>query len=671
MNKIFKLTTLSVCLATALSSFANESSTNLTLEKITVSGSVSKTGTLKFYSPSSSSTLSTAQANEIGANQLDASLRYTPSVQAQLYGGDVDDSLWFKIRGFDASLFVDGSPVYKNGYTYYSPVLFGYETVEVAKGSNSVLYGTSEAGGAVNLITKRPGFENKGLVQVNVGNREQRGIAFDYNGNYANTLLYRLVASYDHQEGETYGTWGENFYFAPSLTWIIDEASRLTVLTSVQKSTGVPTTNFYPVSGTVDTSSFEINRRTNLGNPDFDFYNRKAYKFGIEYSRELTKNLELNFSYNYLQSEREQLASYYSFMNSGTSYYRGYLYNNTKSRDHHLDLNIANKAEVFNGRNTFVAGLQYGYTKVTGNYGFGTYSGTYDLLNPVSSGRPDYSNLPIFQVNQHQTAFYLQDTFDWNNFIFDLGYRHDRVSSKSDTLGAKESYKTNYDTYSAGVMYNFDFGLSPFVHYSTSFKPLSGSDGVNAYKPITAHQFEYGFKYVPEFIDAKFTVTLFNIKEKNSLVYTSTIAQQIGNNEAKGVELSADFNLTRNLSANLAYTYLDAKTTTTSGSVVRTPLTAYNQASARINYRFDSLPLQLGIGGRYFGESSDQIGNTKDFKVPSYFIVDLMAKYNVNKDWEVLATLTNLTDKKYVTGCYYSCYYGEGRKFNVSLSYKF
>lgn len=668
MKKILKLTALSISIATAANFAYADTTTNITLDKITVSGSASKTGSLKFYSPTSSTTLQTSDAQNIGTNQLDASLRYTPGVQAQLYGGDLDDSLWFKVRGFDASIFVDGAPVFKDGYTWYSPVLFGYETAEVAKGANSVLFGASEAGGAVNLVTKRPQLQEKGLLQFNVGNRGQRGLALDYNGNYNNTLLYRIVASYDHQKGETYRTWAEQYYFAPSVTWLIDDKSSLTVLASVQKSTGVPTTNFYPFVGTVDTSSYEVSRRTNLGNPDADFFQRKAESFAIEYKRELGLGWDISAKYSYLQSKRDQLASYYSWLDSGTNYYRGYLYNDTTQRNHNVDVHVTNVAKVGGGTNTLALGAQYNYVKVTGVYGFGTYSGTYDLLAPTYTSAPTgYANQNPYLVNQHQSSLYLQDTFDWNNFIFDLGLRYDKVSSQSYTLGTNGAYETNRTTYSAGVMYNFDFGLSPFIHYSTSFKPVAGSDGQTAYKPITATQLEYGIKYVPEAIDARFTLTLFNIQEDNSLVQTATVAQQLAKNTSKGVELSADVNLTKNFNALLSYTYMDAKTRNGT-ALVRTPLTAFNQATARFTYSLDSIPLTLGAGARYFGESSDELGNPGK-TIPSYVVADLLAKYSFTRNLDLLVTVTNLTNKTYVTGCYYSCYYGEGRKVNATLSY--
>lgn len=670
-------TTTTATTATSASQTTPSSNTDLTLGTIVVTGSVNKNGAIRFFAPNSTQVVTSQQINQDGAQQLDAALRYIAGAQAQTYGADLDDSLWFKLRGFDAKVYVDGSSIYQSGYTWYSPDLFGYEQVEVAKGANATIFGTTPAGGAVNLITKRPSPKGGSLVKFNWGNDGQRGVAADVQQALSTNTYARLVANYWHKDGETNGTWGENFYLAPSLLWQIDEQSSLTFLASVQKGVGTPSTNFYPANGTVvfPTGVSKINPHLNLGNPDNDYYRRLAYTLGLEYNRKIG-TWDLDLSYHFIQSEREQLASYYSYTLSNTTYARGWLYNNTTSQNHTLDARLSRKDRFVGGNNRLAVGASYNYNKVTGNYGFGSYSGAYNFSNPSYGYTAlNTSSLPIYQVNQHQGSAYLQDTLYWNNLTVDLGLRYDAYSDQSDTSGVKAKSNVHRTSYSVGLMYDLPYGISPFVHYSTSFTPLAGSDGVAAYKPITSTQIEYGIKFAPEGTNAKFALTLFNLKEKNSLIYTATVAKQIGNNSAKGVELSGEWNITPELKTYLAYTYLDAKTTTANAKVVRTPLTSFNQVAAKVSYDFNNLtniPVTLGLGVRYVGSSTDQIGNAtiSNFKVPGATVYDLSLQYAFHKNWDLLLTATNLTDKEYVTGCYYSCYFGEGRKVNATVSYK-
>ena len=146
------------------------------------------------------------------------------------------------------------------------------EAVEVTKGSDALTYGAANAGGLINYVSKRPHKEQvgKGEVEAHVGNKAQRGIAADYTGalNADQSLRYRLVGSYKHADGDWNGTRNESYYFAPSLAFDFSERTNLTLLGSIQKDVGVPSSNFMPQSGTlVPTDLGYIDRNSNLGDP--------------------------------------------------------------------------------------------------------------------------------------------------------------------------------------------------------------------------------------------------------------------------------------------------------------------------------------------------------------------------------------------------------------------
>src|SRR5690606_24625205 len=126
-----------------------------TLGTVTVVGTVADLQSLDFYAPNSSAVLSRRDLDEQGAHKLDEALHYVAGMQSEPFGAD-NKAEWFKIRGFDASLSLDGTPTTPNGYFVWKPELFGVESVEVLKGPNSLVFGASEAGGVVNLVTKRP-----------------------------------------------------------------------------------------------------------------------------------------------------------------------------------------------------------------------------------------------------------------------------------------------------------------------------------------------------------------------------------------------------------------------------------------------------------------------------------------------------------------------------------
>ena len=58
--------------------------------------------------------------------------------------------------------------------------MVGVESVEILKGPRAALFGRGEPGGTVNLVTKRPQFENGGYVRGTIGDFNQLRFEGDY-----------------------------------------------------------------------------------------------------------------------------------------------------------------------------------------------------------------------------------------------------------------------------------------------------------------------------------------------------------------------------------------------------------------------------------------------------------------------------------------------------------
>ncbi|MFZ7223938.1 TonB-dependent siderophore receptor [Avibacterium avium] len=659
---VFKLSLLSTALLLASQNLWAEE-----LEAIDVVGSVSKAGRVEFLSPKSVDVIAQTTLQDIGATQLDQAVRYESGALSQIYGADLDDSDWLKLRGFDATLRLDGTAIYKGGYSGWNPDLYGFEAVEVVKGADSLLYGSSSTGGVINLISKRPKNQDMGEINVYGGNRSQRGVSFDVNKAVNENLFTRFVGDYEYKKGETFGTWRERYYFAPSLTWLISDKTTLTLLASVQKDVGVPTTSFYPLLGTLDTSKGRISRRTNLGDPTTDYMDRRSYSIGYELTHNFGDNLSFSQNYRYSEEQREQLSTYYNSVAVFPLIKQGALFVDVATHNHTLDNRLTKKWQWDNIENTLTVGMDYQRSSAKGNYDYGS-GNQINALSPIYTGVAKPS-VPVYQVKQYQLGTYLQEQLKVNNWLLSGSIRHDKARGNSDTFDTKESYRVNNTSYSAGLMYVAENGISPYYSYSQSFQPIAGNDGAGtSYKPIKGTQHEVGIKYLPTFIDGVFSAAYFHLKEENGLVQTNGITTQVAKNISKGIELSADMKLTDNISTALTYTYTKANETERyTGNVIRKPIIPRHTATARVIYQWDKLT--LGTGVRYIGTSTDEAGN-KGYKVPAVTLIDLMAKYQFNDNWVLRANITNLTDKRYVSGCYYSCYYGEGRKVEATLSYK-
>ena len=83
----------------------------------------------------------------------------------------------------------------------------------------------------------------------------------------------------------------------------------------------------------------------------------------------------------------------------------------------------------------------------------------------------------------------------------------------------------------------------------------------------------------------------------------------------------------------------------------------------------NSQKLTVAAGARYNGSTEDQ-RYTPGTRISSYTLLDLMVRYDISREWALQFNARNLTDKTYVSGCDFYCYYGGARTVDLQLQYK-
>lgn len=645
---------------------------------VSVVGSMEKAdGSLEYANPSTTSVIGNTRIKEEGAKQLDEVTRYEAGFLSQPYGADLDTTDWLKLRGFDASLTLDGTALYKGGYFGWSPDMYGVERIEVIKGANSLIYGSSQSGGLINLVSKRPTKTPMGEIGVVHGNSNKSGGFFDISDNLggAKNVRFRLTGNYLKQDGQTTDTWQKHYYIAPSVALDLSDRTSLTILTSYQYDKGVPTTSFYPAYGTItDTPYGKISSKTNLGEPGSDYLKRTQLSIGYEFIHYFNEDVSFSSSYRLASEDLDQFAISYFTMNSDRLASRSATIVDGVANAHTFDNRVVYKYNLANFQNTFNVGMDYQNIKVKGNYGFRYDISPIDIFNPVYTGAIR-GDVPTYNVFSNQTGLYLQDRAKiYENLIANLGVRYDYAKSNSESFGAKSSYDVSHTTLQGGLMYVIEeVGLMPFASYSTSFRPISGNDGSgNTYKPYEGRQYEVGVKYLPDFIDGEIELSYFDLEEKNGLVTqaNSSIQTQAGKQTSKGFELSSSVELLPALDWTIAYSYMKARMSLTDSQTIDSPMIPKNSLASRLTYDFqitNNQSLKVGVGARYVGKTTDEAGNP-GVRIPSYLLYDALLQYNFQK-WRAQVNVFNIFDKDYVAACYYSCYYGEGMRASLTVSY--
>ncbi|WP_244939651.1 TonB-dependent siderophore receptor [Acinetobacter guerrae] len=648
------------------------------LSTIVLVGSSEKAGGDLVKQPLSASVIGEQQIKDDAATKLDGALFYEAGVLAQPYGLD-NKSQWFKIRGFDASQTVDGAPVAPNGFFVWEPEIYGLEKLEIVKGANSFNYGASQTGGNVNLVSKRPGLTPKGELNLGAGTSDKREVSADYTGLFTDdgSLRYRLVGLYRQADSQLDGANMKNYYLAPSFAWDISDKTHFTLLTSYLKKDGVPTSGFMPGYGSlIDTPYGKIDKHTNFGEPSLDHLKVNEYSAGYEFSHEFENGLIFMQNYRWARMDNDLLSTFAWSSDNDRSAYRGYSFTDGVSKTNSIDNRLIKNFIFGDFQNKVMLGVDYYKNETDGvNNGFG-YAPPMDLFNPVHNPNFAVTALP-YHIETEQLGFYLSNQFSYAELVdLNLGIRQDKAKGSAVQSGTTApDYDVDKTTYTAGLMYHAPYGLSPYLSYSTSFRPVAGIDGYNnAYKPYEGKQYEVGVKYVPEWMKGDITLAYFDLTEKNALIAdSSNIQVQAGKRTNKGIELQANLELTDNLAAQFAYTHNNSDQEVSATQTIRTPAIPNDQVSGKLNYKFINdyffNGLRLGAGVRYVGSSNDE-KTYPGYKVDSYTLVDLMASYPLNQQLDVQVNATNLANKKYVSACDFYCYYGAERSVDMRVTYK-
>lgn len=646
------------------------------MSTVSVVGTVDALQSLDFLSPGSSFVVDQDALQQQGSRKLDQALQYQAGVLSEPFGADnkVD---WFKIRGFDASTSLDGTPTTPNGYFVWKPEIFGVESVEVVKGANSNIFGAAAVGGVVNLVTKRPHKEEAFSMAAEVGDDNKRGLSIDYNGvaNESGSVYYRIVGLAREEDGLQRHTHMQTFYLAPSVTMDFSDRTSLTLLASIQRENGTPTNGFMPAYGSIiDTPYGRIHRGTNLGEPDSDYLRRTQVSAGWLFRHEFADGWEFTQNYKFTRLDLDEQNVFAYGSDGNRQALRGYTYTNGATNNNYIDNRIKGKIDWGNVTLIPTIGFDYLHSKTDGdNNGFG-YVPNLDMFNPVYGVPFDVSGTPYNLKTRQLGAYFSSQLKLGSNWLFTGGIRHDRAEGDSLVSGVNSDYDVSHNSRNFGAMYISDFGVSPYFNYTESFQPVAGSDGYGrGYKPYEGKQREVGVKFDPKWLDGTVTLAYFDLEEKNALAAdVSNIQTQIGKRTNQGIELSTDLRIGKATNLKLAYTHNHARQDVSAKQTVRVPLIPENQFSAWVSHRLvmpNSQALTLAAGVRYNGSTVDQT-YYPDEKIGSVTLVDLMGLYEINRNWSVQLNVRNLTNKTYISGCDFYCYYGGGRTVDMQIKYQ-
>lgn len=540
--------------------------------------SATKTSAELVKTPQSVSVVTRDQMDALDATSVSQALRYTAGAFTEYRGSSNRNDEVF-VRGFSyVPKFLDGLSFGATASSQTGTVdPWLLERVELVRGPASVLFYQVNPGGLISMTSKRPTSEPIHKVQFSTGNRDLAEGAFDFGGPLSDDyrVLYRLngIARTQHNQVEDYKD--SRVAIAPAITWYPNDQTRFTLLTSYQKDPDAGYRNFLPAYGTVTSANGKyIPLDFNVSDPDYDQSWREQTMVGYEFEHQF--NDMMTFRQNARYASIKQKYRYLVYFNSkpeSTLLSRRAQHEERTTNEFGIDNQLEAQFATAQMNHTLLGGLDYKSSNDKQLLMRGSGS-QYDMdwTHPVYGVNVDestFSPASHEQQNLDQMGLYLQDQMSWNNWELLLSGRYDWTEVRTtDYINSEKTQQNdNKFTWRTGLLYAFDFGLSPYISYSTSYEPnlqTNRAPGSAPFKPTTGKQTEVGVKYQP--VDnTLMSLALYDLKQSNVSTYNSTLGwfENAGEVRSKGVEAEIHSSLWDSVNLIGSYTYTDAETVNT------------------------------------------------------------------------------------------------------------
>lgn len=643
--------------------------------------------------PRSVTIIPQATIEERGARSLMDVLRTTPGITfgSGEGGTPVGDRPF--IRGYEAStdIFIDGM----RNLGRISNEAFNLEQVEIIKGPGSAYTGRGSTGGSINMVSKAPKGNNFINANASAGTENDWRLAVDSNWRIADIAAIRVnamkykgdVAGRDEVD---FNRWG----IAPSLILGLNGPTRAIF-------------SYYGIRGKdLPDLGIPFDTINNTGRPikvDRDNYYGSSTRDWRKNNVDMgTITLEHDINEDFIVRNRTRYSNslnVYIMTRPTINTATGLVNRDLRSRNsvntaliNQTDLR--GKFNLFGIENTFVTGLEFSWEDIkTGTISADVIPQT-NLFNPTPNdpytGNTTYgprNNL----VNRTKTqAFYIFDTAKLHKQIeLNLGLRYDDFKISNSTL-------KNHDTflnYQVGVVYKpLPYG-SIYVSHGTSSNPsgetqgqAGGADGSGAgtltptnaeLKPEKNRTYEIGTKWDLLNNDLLLTAALFRTEKVNGRSQDPLTGAVVleGDTRTDGIELGVVGNITNTWQVTAGYTWLNPKVInywSGNNSFKGNRMKYIGKHSLSLWSTYKITP-SINIGGGAYYMSNRFANDANTLTLPSYWRLDAVAGYTINRNWDIRVNLNNLTDENIFEASHVGLFanVAPGRSAFVTVNYTY
>jgi len=578
------------------------------------------------------------------------------------------------------------SNTFKNGVRFNNgimPEMSALEKVEVLKGSAAILYGNVSAGGVLNLVTKKPVFQQGGEITMRAGSYDLYKPSFDVYGPISGSVAYRLNGTYEKSRSFRDQVNAQRFYINPS--FLINAGKKISILVEGDYLNDNRTVD-YGV-GAINYSLIDVPRNTFLGAA---WSYNKVEQMGATATTtyRINNNWELrnvtgvqNYNADLFATTRPNASN--NFIATSGKWIRG-VQRSTSAEEYYMtELDLTGKFNTGSIEHNVLVGADVDkyLTNTLAYNGITKYDSVnvYDMnMYQQRSDIPSLTKNTLTQAPINRVGAYAQDLISvLSNLKVLLGARYSYLQTTSEVLtyakntSVKASNFDNAVTPRVGIVYQPMNTMSVFASYATSFVPNTGSANLDVngkpLAPSTYIQYEAGVKneLFKGLLSAN--VTAYRIVNSNFVqpvldsLYPN--AKEMGGEvTSQGIEVDIMTKSYKGFSLIAGYSYNETKYTKSNiyevGSLLR--YNPQHTANASLYYTFSNRTflkgLNLGVTVQYFGDrvagrSTRYIINGKEVKNDTYKLMPLPAFTQLDasigyqfSNISVRLRMTNVTD---------------------------
>lgn len=609
------------------------------------------------------------QAVDVVSNDIMKSqqVKSVSDVLKNVAGVSLDGSGSPYIRGFQAAVskngLVDNLGLMTATGGISTPVI-GVQQVTVIKGPDSILAGSMDPGGVVDVTMKAPQATPYHELELQASAYGDRQIGFDTTGPiFADDkrLTYRFIAS-DEQSDKTFGGYNglRNLYLNAQLAWkskgtnIVIGVTRESQITPIAPYTillnGKPATpRSSPISSTADSNSLNAD--------------------GVDY--DVTKDLGASWKFHGTGSvgTGTQNVSQYALSSEGLAPLWKY---QPSTRQHkvngiNIDQNVKTTFSIGSITNTLLGGLSYKQSHL--QYLDGTGQDIQASIYEPNLPPVNHNPLAFYYMNHGKESseqLYLQDQVAWGDFHALVSLAHSR--------GWDSTYDQAKWLPNIGIVYKLTDHISVYANEMHSFatQPDTQLVGGGVAPPSIGKQSEVGFKInmLNEHLSA--TVSAFRSAISNVATYIPSAGASIlsPGNVSKGIEVSVQGQLAPGW--QIIGNYTNSRFTVVTAGYSQLPR---NRSSLWTTYDFQKGCLQgWGVGAGAVGRSGYAITDDKGvtYRMPGQMSANVSVYYK-RKRWSFTLGVKNIFNKLMYadSAAFQSVAFDPGRTSTFTATYEF